>query len=443
MNHTITVEKIINGGKGLGRLDDGMVVMVPFVLPGETVEVVEKKRFSGYLAAEVQQLTLASPERKAPPCQFYGTCGGCDLQHCSYSLQQQIKQEILLEALQRSGVVCDEEVLQALIPSEDSFSYRYRLRLKLSKLDGLGFFKAGTNTVVPIDSCPVATEKINLVLRELQQNWETLSPLSSSCREIELLHSPADAKVICLVHISKKQQQNQPCLERLAEFNSLDDLLIKQGNKVGSFKKGLKPQSQRSQQLLSQEFRNNKYVPPYTLSWGAGCFSQVNPAQNEKLTELVCQLCGDLKGKRVLELYCGIGNFTVPLALCGAEGIGVEHNKQSLRWASANLAAAEVAPKRWKLRDERVDDALSRLKKNNQEFDCIVCDPPRIGLGKEAALVASLGAKRIVYVSCDPATLARDLKTISAAGYRVSFLTPVDMFPQTHHIESVTLLEKN
>lgn len=435
MKHRVTIEKIINGGKGLCRLDDGMIVMVPFVLPDETVEVLEKKRFSGHMEAELLQLLEPSLQRTSPVCRFYAICGGCDLQHGTYVMQQQIKEDILLESLRRAGVVCSEGVYQSLVASQWFLSYRYRVRMKFS-FSGLGFTKVRSNTVVPIEFCPVATERINKALQNIHASWSKIKSLARSCSEIELLHSPADEKVIGLVHLQKNRKTDWQSLHALSRLDILDDLLIRNGKQILPVKR------EGRRQLLSQDFQENAYVPEYTLTWSAGCFSQVNALQNEKLSELVCQLCGPLKGKRVLDLYCGIGNFTVPLALCGAVGTGVEQNEQSLRWASANLNRAGIDMKQWDFFCGDAADILGRFQQETKGFDCIVCDPPRAGLGNVTCILLALEPERIVYVSCDTATFARDLKVFVSAGYRIDFLVPVDMFPQTHHIESVALLKK-
>jgi len=193
--------------------------------------------------------------------------------------------------------------------------------------------------------------------------------------------------------------------------------------------------------LLRQDFPPEVCGCAFTLCWPPGCFSQVNVRQNEQLINLILRLAGSIAGRRVLDLFCGTGNFSVPLALNGARVTGVELSRESITWARNNGAAAGCADARFIAAD--VAGALGTPDITDACYDLIVLDPPRLGLGKATAQLAELGAARIIYISCDPATLVRDLAQLCARGYRLRQLVPVDMFPQTHHIEAVALLEKN
>ncbi|RWX45061.1 23S rRNA (uracil-5-)-methyltransferase RumA [Candidatus Electrothrix aarhusensis] len=180
-----------------------------------------------------------------------------------------------------------------------------------------------------------------------------------------------------------------------------------------------------------------------SLSWSGGCFSQVNPGQNEQLIRLVCDLAGalsrDLSGKTVLDLYCGMGNFSIPLGLCGGTVTGIEGNRESIRWAEKNAQQTGILA-RFLVADVRA--ALKQLVNQGEKVDCILLDPPRSGVGKDIILLSRLEPEKIIYVSCDPATLARDLNLLRPHGYVVTQVVPVDMFPQTSHVESVVLLER-
>lgn len=175
------------------------------------------------------------------------------------------------------------------------------------------------------------------------------------------------------------------------------------------------------------------------LSWSGGCFSQVNPGQNEQLIRLICEAAGDLHGKTILDLYCGMGNFSVPLGRCGGTVTGIEGNQESIHWAEKNARQAEIKA-RFFVADVR--SALEQLVEQGEQADLILLDPPRSGVGKNITLLPQLEPEKIIYVSCDPATLARDLNLLCPAGYQISRVIPVDMFPQTSHIETVVLLER-
>jgi 23S rRNA (uracil1939-C5)-methyltransferase len=430
------IEKIITGGQGLARREDGMVVLTRFVLPGETVEVRETRQHRGYVEADLVRVLDPAPERVTPTCPYYTTCGGCDFQHINGPAQLRIKEEICCEAFQRAGIQFSPELLSPALPSPDSYHYRYRIRLKLETGGQLGFFRSRSNRIVRIDQCPVATELLNNALRGLQSSPLPKS-LASVVREIDLLHSPADGRIHALLIPDAGNRIDQHLLAGCAT-----DLAGVQGVWLKT-RAGIKRLAGNDgPELLRQEFPPEVCGRAFTLRWPPGSFSQVNAAQNARLLSLVLRLAGETVGRRVLDLFCGMGNFSVPLALAGARVLGVELDRDSVTWARKNSAAAGCHDPQFLAAD--VTAALKTAVVKDAGHELVVLDPPRQGLGKEAsARLAELGAGRIIYISCDPATLMRDLAQLCASGYRLRQLTPVDMFPQTHHIEAVALLEKN
>jgi 23S rRNA (uracil1939-C5)-methyltransferase len=437
--HTVTIEKIIPGGKGLARTADGQVVMTPFTLPDESVLVKEDRRKSGYLEGSIEKILSPSPARIEPPCPFYGECGGCDLQHGSYPEQLRIKREIVAESLRRAKVPIEhvqkhlQNYMQDTVASSARWGYRYRLRLKISPSGQLGFFKKRSNDFLPVNRCPVAAQGINVALAELSET-RALQPLAGTCPEVELLESPADGKITLVLRGEKRKPRKPPtaALQALAENPSL--------HQVGRVsRKGFQYTSPQAVPLTQHVQLDKKNC---TLSWSGGCFSQVNPGQNEQLIRLVCDLAGafseNLSGKTVLDLYCGMGNFSVPLGLCGGTVTGIEGNQESIRWAEKNARQAGIAA-RFLVADVR--DAVKQLVEQEEQADIILLDPPRSGVGKDIALLSRLEPEKIIYVSCDPATLARDLNLLRPHGYKITRVLPVDMFPQTSHVESVVLLE--
>jgi len=433
MEYTVTIEKIIAGGKGLARQDTGKVIMLGKVLPGEVVKCSAVKEHPGYIEAALVEIIRSSPARKPPACPHYLECGGCDLQHCTYELQLAIKKNIIREGLTRAGIVCPDDCLQAPRSSPEHMAYRYRLRLKVDPDGSIGFFKKKTNTLVPVHNCPVATETINTALSFLQST-HLLKQWSNVCREIELLHSPDD-DLLTLLLLPGKTNKQQVDLRMLSEFT--DCPVISQT----ACKTGRDLTTAIPLRPLAQKFSlPHDYSHTYTLSWSAGCFSQINAAQNHQLVQLACTLAGTVKNTTILDLYCGMGNFSIPLALLGAAVTGIERNRESIRWARHN---AETAGVTCSFFSADVINSLQDLVQEKQQADIILLDPPRRGLGKTAGLLPRLQPERIIYISCDPATLARDLALLAGLGYPLKQLVPVDMFPQTHHIESVALLEKN
>ncbi len=430
MEHYLTIHKLIHGGKGLGTLADGMKVMVPGVLPGETVTIQETKVHRGHKEAELVRIDQPSPDRIVPPCPHFGRCGGCDLQHVAYAAQLECKQQILHESLLRAGMALTDDQCRPPLPSPLTLGYRHRIRLHLDATGNLGFHQASSNTVVPIRRCLLATEPINRVLAALVEA-DLATRLRGTIMAIELLHSPADDRVFLVAH---------PAAEATgADLAPLPALLasLADGTIVLPSRRGQERQPAHDITLCQH---CSLLGLDYTLRWDADCFFQVNVVQNIRLVELAVQELKCAAPATVLDLYCGMGNFSLPLALRGALVTGIEQNRHSIRWAGRNAAVAGLATCRFLAGD--VEAHLIRLHKQRATFDCILLDPPRQGLGKATALLPALRARRIVAISCDPATQARDLGRIIAKGYRLRSITPVDMFPQTHHIESVALLEK-
>ncbi|MHB1349209.1 MAG: class I SAM-dependent RNA methyltransferase [Desulfobulbaceae bacterium] len=429
----IRIEKMITGGLGLARRDDGMVVLTRFVLPGETVEVAESVQHRGYAEAELVRVLAPSPDRVEPPCPVYTTCGGCDFQHIEENTQLRLKGEMIREALLRAGLTAPPTALHPPMASPLPYGYRRRLRLKLTQAGELGLFRFRSNRIVPINGCPVATEALNLALRQLQES-SLPREAAATVREIDLLHSPGDDCVHALLLPDRGNADNRVPLS--AWPDQLPGIkMLWQKTKKGLRKLGGEPET------LFQDLSEVVSGQSFRLSWPPGTFSQVNAEQNARLISLVRDLAQGGNHRSVLDLFCGMGNFSVPLALGGAHVLGVELNRESVAWAVRNAAAAGCVAARFIRSD--VAEALTSPVITGTLFDLIVLDPPRLGLGKAWHRLADLDAGRIIYISCDPATLARDLALLGTRGYQLAQLTPVDMFPQTHHIEAVALLEKN
>ncbi len=430
MRHIVRIEKIIAGGSGLARTAAGQVILSGFALPGERVELREVRRKSGHIEAELERLLESAAERVPPRCPLYGDCGGCDLQHGSYAEQLRIKQAIVTETMRRAHVPLPAGGVEEVLPSPQQWGYRHRLRLKISPDGQLGFFKKRSNEFVAVTCCLTAAAGINAAVAELAASRR----LRGLADEAELLQSPADGQITLVLPLREKQQLSAESLRQIAACASIAHI----GSNAG---KAFQPLYSRDNAApLAQEILLPKLGKSCVLSWSGGCFSQVNPAQNARLITLALELAGDLRGKSVLDLYCGMGNFSVPLALAGAVVTGIEGSPESVRWAQRNAEAAGIAA-RFSAAD--VPDSLRRLAKKQQQADIILLDPPRAGIGPAAALLPELHAERIVYISCDPATLARDLRSLCGSGYALRCLIPVDMFPQTHHIETAALLEKS
>ncbi|WP_456473312.1 class I SAM-dependent RNA methyltransferase [Desulfolithobacter sp.] len=433
MLYQIVIEKMISGGRGLGRLPDGMVVMVDHVLPGETVKVRITGHHKGYREGRAEQIVSPSPGRINPPCQLHGLCGGCDLQHAAYELQLEIKKQIVHDCLERILGRGTGEPLAHPMASPRETGYRSRIRLQLGRDGRPGFFQPRSHRLVPVKQCLLVSPAMNRALAGLHHG--DLACISAACREIELLESPLDGNLFCVLSLHGKADISPASIRK-----TISPLIP--GQVFLYRKKKIQPISANMDSSVLQQRLHLDSGAPCTLSWSVECFSQVNPKQNQQLVREVCRLAGEARSGSLLDLYCGIGNFSIPLGMQGTRVTGIEHNLSSIAWAKKNRDAAGLDQVRFLAVDTTC--GLRDLIRNKERFNCIVLDPPRQGIGKDISLLPELEPEKIIYVSCDPATLARDLRFLTGDGrFKLTRVLPVDMFPQTHHIESVAVLEKN
>jgi 23S rRNA (uracil1939-C5)-methyltransferase len=433
---TVTIERMCYGGAGFGRVE-GKACFVPLTAPGDQarVRVVKEKR--SFLEAELVELIQASELRVDPLCPVFGLCGGCQWQQLPYREQLKQKGEIFSGNLSRIGRVQSDGILP-VSPSPSEYGYRSRIQLKLARINGgvaVGFHQSGSHDVVDIGAgCAIADPLLNRILGELRPLLESL-PEADRIPQIDLSMGD-DGEAIAVFHFGAKSTGKllSLLLERRGEIPSVTGLFVKS----------------RATKELEQAFGVDSLsygIPAglfpgareMRLSFSRGGFSQVNYAQNLQLIKTVGEW-GDFKGsERVLDLYCGNGNISLPIAPCVAEVVGIEGYAPSIADARGNAAANGIANSSFQVSDASL--ALRRLAKRGERFDVVLLDPPRGG-AEAAAEIAALRPEKILYISCDPATLSRDLAAICEKGYRVARSQPVDMFPQTYHLESVTELQR-
>ncbi len=426
--HTLEIKKIIAGGNGLGYLDNGLVAMVPFVLTDELVRVTEIKRCSGYIMAELLRVLRPSPLRRTPDCCYFGRCGGCNLQHISSAGQRGVKREILSELVNRARLSSVEGVASPL-PSPQPVGYRHRIRFHLSGNGEVGFHRSGTHELVAVNRCLLAASAINSALEELIASGLP-AKIGRYCRQIEFVCSPDDQTVSATLFLSGKRKLPGSLIEAVLSFQTLSGLVVRRGKKrvFSSGNNG-----------VCQTFDSGP--SPYTLQWDNQCFFQANPIQNSRLVQIVLECAGNLTGQRVLDLFCGMGNFSIPLALSGAAVTGVEWNRHAIAAAVSNAEHAGIDASTFIAAD--VTRYLQKCIGGENQYDILLLDPPRQGIGRAIRLLPVFKSEKIIYISCDPVTLIRDVRILVQSGYHLSSMTPVDMFPQTHHIECVAVLEKN
>ena len=438
-NQVVSIAKIVNGGYGLAEVPDGRKLFVRYCLPGETVavEITEGKKRICFGHA-VQVLSPAHG-RITPPCPYYGRCGGCNLQHGEYTTQLKLKKDILGDLLSRSPLseaIGQPDAFRSIIGAEYPFGYRQRIRLKIGEQGNPGFTHFRSHKIVAVKHCLLAAPPINECLAGLQGD-ANFRHLASVTEEMELLLDEISRKVALRLLLKRpvRPADRRNARELTANMGVLDRVFFhgRQFAQEGPHGSG-EPESN----LLGFQIEG---TDPLTLCWEIGGFSQVNPGQNLKMIELVRRLVQPTSADRILDLYCGMGNFTLPLARQAAEVVGIEGQGSAIRSARNNARKNGLINCSFHKND--VLSACRDLVANKDSFDTVLCDPPRQGLGPLARLAADLARRKLVYVSCDPATLVRDLQVLVECGLSIKTIQPVDMFPQTHHIETLVMLEKS
>jgi 23S rRNA (uracil1939-C5)-methyltransferase len=455
----LTIEKLIYGGDGLARLPAGergrgKAVFMPFVLPGEAVEAAVVEDKPGFARARLEKILVASTQRAEPQCRYFQRCGGCHYQHARYEQQLAIKAEILKENFRRIAKV--ELARELEVHASPAWNYRNRSRLRVQAAPefAIGYHKFGSRELLSVEECPISSPLIN---RAISAVWKLgRAGMGTEVGEIEFLVDAEDSHVLVEVSIRHEgetknttaKKRKSPATKQVKDRTAQDTDKLALQDWAAALKielpqlagVALEPHRRASLNTDSRGDRRRAIYGMDHLTYqtqrasyrvSAGSFFQVNRYLTDELVEIVART---FSGEKAVDLYAGVGLFSTVLAPRFGHIEAVECAQSSfadLQYNSpANVQAVHTSVAQY-----------LRAKAGKQGFDFVVVDPPRSGLG-EAVLrdLVRLGAPRIAYVSCDPATLARDLKDLLAAGYRIEEAHLVDLFPQTYHLESVLQL---
>lgn len=432
----LSIEKLIYGGDGLARTApsaDGrsMAVFVPFVLPGEQVEADLPQAKPGFARGSVRQIIQASPDRIDARCPYFQKCGGCHYQHIPYERQLEFKAQILRETLQRIGKIELKDEIR-LHPSPP-WNYRNRTRLQVRTAPefAVGYYRFGSHQFLPVCECPISSPLINRVIVRLTELGGLNCP--PGIEELEVFSNASDDAMLAWAFCRASDRESD--LLRWAE-TLRGELPNVEGISFFSSRQRSQNEEEPSgeMKLLAQSGATSiNYQAGHRYQVSAGAFFQVN---RHLIDDLISVVTGDARGDLALDLYAGGGLFSVPLAKNFHHIFAVEPSHTSLPDLRQNVPASV------KVVGTRAEEYL-RGRPVPKRPDLVVLDPPRTGAGKAVTRsLVELGAQRIRYVSCDPATLARDLGPLAAAGYRIEQAHLFDLFPQTFHIESVMLLAR-
>jgi len=381
----ITLTGIAHLGEAIGKYN-GKVVFVPYAIPGETVKAKIIKDEKDYYRAEILDIIEPSFFRENPPCKLFGICGGCSFQHVAYSYQIKLKEIVVMEQLKRiGGFENPEDFTNLTLKAENPYNYRNRADFSINRQNLLGFKIRGTHKFLHVEYCHIMHDKINKMLSLLQ---------------------------------GKKPKRKS------------HNITIRYGINTGTWL--IQPEMDTVEIETGQKFYHERLLgKDFIIS--APSFFQVNTYQAEKLIQTVLNYITQ-EDKTVIDAYAGVGTFTVFLAQKAEKVIAIEESRSAYKDAQINIKNFDNITYLCK----KTEEALFESKING---DVIVIDPPRVGCMKEVLqAIAEKKIKKVIYVSCEPSTLARDLKYLKEMGYKLKEIQPVDMFPQTYHIENVALM---
>ncbi len=432
----IQIESMAHDGRGVGRDEDGKVVFVDYALPGEKVMFVPVQNRKKFQFGTATEILNASEHRVEPKCAVFGECGGCVLQHLDERVQIQYKQEQLLENFKKIGGVQPEALLDPLVG--DHWGYRRRARLGakfVPKKGGMivGFRERNSGFIQPTAQCEVLYPQVSALLPSLRATLEQLS-CNDKVPQIEI--TVADNAVVMIVrHLEDFTPAD---LELLRTFARQSDLVLflQPGNLQSVH--ALWPSNPDPLFYHFQEFDIRVEFLPTD-------FIQVNGSINERLVSQAVGLLDLAPQDRVLDLFCGVGNFTLPLARTSRHVVGVEGDQALVKRANHNLRINGIENTEFHYGDLFKEDmsASSHGDWLEQKFDKILLDPPRSGAAEMIKRLSHFEASKVIYVSCGPATLARDAGVmVNEHGYRLTQLGVIDMFPHTAHVESIAVFEK-
>lgn len=428
---TARIESFAHDGRGVARIE-GKPVFIDGALPGEAVEFVYTDIRRDYGEGRVTKVLEAAPDRVEPRCPHFGICGGCSLQHLAEAAQIEAKQALLVEQFRRIGKIDEVPLFPPL--TGPAWGYRHKARLGVKQVHKkgrvlVGFRERSSPYIADLESCPVLHPQVGERLRDLS---ELIGGLSLKDRLPQIEVAVGDERSALVFRILEDPTEDD--LARFREFGArfgFDIHLQRQGpDSVAAVYPEDPPLLSYALPEQAVEFR-----------FKATEFTQVNVDINRKMVNRVLEVLAPEAGDRVLDLFCGIGNFTLPLARRAEWVVGVEGGREAVERGRENAAANGLANVEFHVADLTLP--LEGLAWAERRYHKILLDPSRAGAEEVLAGVPRWGASRIVYVSCNPSTLARDAGIlVHQYGYRLVRAGVMDMFPQTAHVESIALFEK-
>ncbi len=430
--YTTEITGVGEKGEGIGKID-GFAVFIPYALMGETVEVLIVKVLKNYAFGKLINIINPSPQRIKPKCPVFYQCGGCDYHHCTYEMELHNKTNKVKDCIQRIGGL---NIAVADTLGSTKMHYRNKSQFPVTP-DGIGFYAPRSHRVIPVDNCLIQHEKSNRVIAVVKQFMTDfhVKPYNEETGKGMIRHiftrcTLTNQMMVCIVTASKDLKNAESLVSMLkAEFGEDISVIQNINSKNTNVILG------KENILLNGENTVTDKIGDLYFEISPQSFFQINPEQTKVLYDKVKELA-DLKGtEKVLDLYCGIGTIGLYLADMAESVTGVEIVPEAIENAKRNAMLNGIKNAEFHV------GSSEDLAENFKDADVIIIDPPRKGCDEKLLkAIDEISPKKVVYVSCNPATLARDLKILDGYGYKADTVYPVDMFPRTSHVENVALL---
>ena len=442
----VTVTGINNEGEGVVRCgEEHFVLFIPNALPGEEISCRVVRVKKNYGTAKVLKRYNDSPDRVTPRCSHFGRCGGCQLQHLKYTAQLKLKRQTVFDSLQRIAGIA-EPVVAECVPSPQEWGYRNKVSLPVQCGTTLqsGFYKPRSHDIVPFEKCPVlipeletaATEVIHLLSEHNLSKTIDKNNFIKFIRHVVIRKAAYSREMLCAIIGSKNlgERDTEKLKSLVQKINlKINGLIYNKNNSEGNFIWGDDFTTVCGSQIIKE------YLRDYKFEFEISSFFQINSEQAINIYDYAAKLALSDNPENVLELYSGVGSLTAFLASGAKKVVAVESWLPAAKYAKTN--AVLNGHNNITAFTGRAEDIITTF--TNEKFNVIVLDPPRTGCDAQVIdSIIKINPSKIVYVSCNPATMARDIKNLLAGGYSLAATVPFDMFPQTGHVESVCLMSR-
>lgn len=414
----LKIHSLSYGPYGVGR-SDGQAILTPLTAPGDEARIRIIEQRGSYAIGQMTELLNPSPLRQTPLCPYFGKCGGCPWQHIDYSTQLAAKEKNVEDALRRIGKLEGFELFP-IVPSPEEYGYRSRIRLQVDGQKRTGLYRAFSHEIIEIDSCRISDNKVD---RNLALLKEWIHQIKTPVHQAEGIRGDDGERIVFVA----EARDGAFCIDN----DQASSLFLSRHREI------------RGLTLFGRGWRR---------SWGQGkisvfpedgirieadaeTFTQANRAANRLLVQKLLSWAEFHHQDRILELYSGAGNFTLPIARRSERVVAVERSRSAVQSGQENTRSNGLENIRWVC--SPAPKAVQHLAKSGKKFSKIILNPPRSGAKGLEEDLSSLGAERVFYISCNPTTLARDLAGLNGRGYRVTRIQPFDLFPHTFHVETL------